>query len=46
MRNIYKYNKRRLLSGLCNLKEGVKLVKYAYGILENWVCGCYKRGNP
>lgn len=46
MRNIYKYNKRRLLSGLCNLKEGVKLVKCAYGILENWVCGCYKRGNP
>ena len=39
--NIYGYNK----STLGNLKEGVKLEKYAYGILENWACGCDKRVN-
>ena len=43
--NIYWYNKRVLLIGLCNLKEGVKFEKYAYGILENWAYEYDKRGN-
>ena len=40
--NIYRYNK----SVIGNLKEGVKLEKYAYGILGNWAYEYDKRGNP